>query len=91
MDIQFLFMIAVVAIVLLVIFFIFYFLAKPLRWLFKLLYNSLIGLLLLWILNTAGQIIDFQVPINLLTVVIVGFLGIPGLIVVVLFKLMLGS
>lgn len=91
MDTQVLLMVGGVTALLFVVFFIFYFLAKPLKWLFKIVYNSLFGLLLLWVLNTAGQLVDFHVPINVLTILIVGFLGIPGLIVVILFKLLLGG
>ncbi len=91
MDVQILLMISSVVIILLVFFFIFYILAKPLKWLFRLVYNSLFGLLLLWILNAVGQLVGFHVPINILTVIIVGFLGIPGLVVVILFKLLLGT
>ncbi|MBO8170159.1 MAG: pro-sigmaK processing inhibitor BofA family protein [Thermoanaerobacteraceae bacterium] len=76
---------------LLIIFFIMYLLAKPFRWLFRLVYNSLIGLLLLWVVNLVGQVVGFHVPINLLTVLIVGFLGVPGLLVVIVFNLLLGG
>ena len=59
----------------------------PFKFLFKLIYNALIGAILLLILNFLGSYFDFNIDINPFTALIVGFLGIPGLVLLVLYKL----
>lgn len=61
----------------------------PLRWLAKIAINSLFGLLLLWAFNFAGSYFSFTIPLNWLTVLVAGFLGIPGLILLIFFRLVL--
>jgi len=58
-------------------------LVKPLRLLVKLLFNSLVGLLLLVAFNFVGGMMDFTIPVNIVTVLLAGFLGIPGLILLI--------
>lgn len=41
----------------------------------------IIGALFLFFLNTFGSIFDYHLPINIVTTSISGFLGIPGLLV----------
>lgn len=62
---------------------------KPIKLLWKLLLNSGIGLLLLMLTNYVGNYFDFSVPINLITVLITGFLGVPGILLIICFKLLL--
>ncbi|MGB9660388.1 MAG: pro-sigmaK processing inhibitor BofA family protein [Moorellaceae bacterium] len=64
-------------------------LLTPLRLLGKLALNSLFGLLLLWAFNFAGHYFSFTIPLNWLTVLIAGFLGLPGLLLLVFFRLVL--
>jgi len=45
----------------------------------------------LWVINIIGQGLGFHIPINLLTILIVGLLGIPGLIVLIVFNLLLSG
>jgi len=75
---------------LLFLFFLFYvvfnFMAKPLRFLAKLVINSLLGLLLLCTFNFIGGYFGFTVPLNWLTVLVAGFLGLPGLMLLVFFR-----
>jgi len=52
----------------------------PLRLVFKLLINSAIGLFLLLLINFLGSPFSFSLPINLVTVLVSGFLGLPGVI-----------
>lgn len=68
---------------------------KLLKWPIKLLINGIIGVVLLYVANiitshlsVIGINADFVLPINIITALIAGFLGIPGVIaiaVVVLF------
>lgn len=62
---------------------------KPLKLLWKVLFNSALGLILLLVVNYVGAFFGFKVGINIITVLIAGFLGIPGLILLVCFQLLL--
>lgn len=62
-------------------------LLMPLKLIFRLIYNGAVGGLMLWLLNLAGAYIDFHIAINPATALIAGFLGIPGVILLILLKL----
>lgn len=49
-----------------------------------LIFNAIIGFIILWLINYTGII---NIPINIVTSLIVGAFGIPGVIIVVLLKL----
>lgn len=59
----------------------------PIKFVFKLIYNGLIGGIMLWVLNLLGSYIGFTIGINPLTALIAGFLGLPGLLLLILFKI----
>ena len=62
--------------------------AAPIKKIFKLLLNAVCGLVLLFIANFIGGFFNFAIPVNLLTCIIAGAFGIPGVIflgVIVLF------
>ena len=62
--------------------------ASPIKKIFKLLINAVCGLVLLFIANFVGGFFNFTIPVNILTCIIAGAFGIPGVIflgVVVLF------
>ena len=52
---------------------------------FKILLNTLLGFVVLFIINLIGTIFGFSIPINLISALVVGFLGLPGLILLILF------
>jgi len=58
----------------------------PLRWALTLVVNGLVGGAALWVLNGVGGLVHFALPVNPLTALIVGVLGLPGLILIVLLK-----
>lgn len=61
----------------------------PLKLLLKLVVSSLIGGALLLVLNLIGGAIGFVlIPVNLITALIVGICGFPGLILLLLFFLL---
>ncbi|GFN21690.1 MAG: pro-sigmaK processing inhibitor BofA family protein [Thermoanaerobacteraceae bacterium] len=64
-------------------------LLTPLRLMAKIAINSLFGLLLLWAFNFAGSYFSFTIPLNWVTVLVAGFLGIPGLLMLIFFRLVL--
>lgn len=55
----------------------------PLKFIIRLLFNAAIGGALLWIANLAGRFIGVAVPINPITALLAGFLGVPGVVLVV--------
>lgn len=61
----------------------------PLKMLFKLIANAVLGAILLIVVNFIGQYFNFYIGINIATVLIAGFFGIPGVIFLVIFKLFL--
>jgi len=62
---------------------------KPIKLLWKLLFNSAVGLILLLVVNYIGGYFDFSLPINIITVLIAGFLGLPGILLLVCFQLLM--
>ena len=54
-------------------------LAAPVRLLYKLLANSLCGFACLWLLNSISGFTGIFFPINAVTVLTAGFLGLPGI------------
>lgn len=63
-------------------------LAAPIKKIFKLLLNAVCGFALLFLANFVGGFFDFAIPVNIVTCIIAGAFGIPGVIflgVVVLF------
>ena len=51
----------------------------PMKLGWKLLINSLCGFLCLWILNSLSPFTGFRFPINIVTALTAGFLGLPGI------------
>lgn len=61
----------------------------PIKMVLRLIYNGLIGGVMLWVLNFVGAYFGFHIAINAITALIAGFLGIPGLIILILFKVLI--
>ena len=59
---------------------------KLLKWPLKILINGILGIILLYISNIVGSYIGFVLPINAISALIAGFLGIPGIIFLILFQ-----
>ena len=55
-------------------------LAKPFHFIFKLILNTLFGFALLWIINFFGGEIGLTLSLSLVNALVVGFLGIPGVL-----------
>ena len=56
----------------------------PLKLLFKLALNSLSGFICLWLLNLVSGVTGVVFEINLFTTLIVGILGMPGIILLLI-------
>lgn len=61
----------------------------PVKFIVKLLYNGIIGGLMLWVLNLIGGYFNFGVAINPVTALVAGFLGIPGVLLIIALQYLL--
>lgn len=61
----------------------------PLRYLWKLLLNGVLGGLLLVGINLIGGVFGVSVAVNPVTALIAGFLGIPGVVLLFLLQVIL--
>ena len=61
----------------------------PLKTIFKFILNSILGGIIIFIINIIGGYFGFHIGLNIITSIIVGVLGIPGAILVILIKLLL--
>ncbi len=75
--------VALVAAVAVALYVLFKILAAPIKWVFKLLINAVVGFVLLFLANFVGGFFNFEIPVNLLTCVISGVFGVPGVIFLV--------
>ena len=62
----------------------------PIKTILKLVINSVLGGLLIYIINIVGSIYNFHIGLNFVTAIGIGLLGIPGAILLVVLKLLLG-
>lgn len=58
----------------------------PLKIIFRLILNALIGGVVLLIINFIGSIFDFHIAFNVISALIVGTFGIPGVILLIIMK-----
>ncbi|KXG44813.1 pro-sigmaK processing inhibitor BofA family protein [Tepidibacillus infernus] len=61
-------------------------LLRLLKWGWFALIRVAIGALLIFLFNLIGQLIAFQIPLNPITAVISGVLGIPGVLALAIIK-----
>lgn len=65
-----------------------FFMAVPLKIVFRLIYNGLMGGLALWLINLVGAPFGFILPITVWTALLVGFFGLAGVAVLVAYQLL---
>lgn len=63
-------------------------LLTPLKFILKLIYNSLLGGVLLYLINFPMGFFGIHVGINPLTALIAGFLGVPGVILLIILQIL---
>ena len=61
----------------------------PIKIIIKLIMNSILGAILLYLINLIGVMWGLHIGINLITVIIVGVLGIPGAILLAILSILL--
>lgn len=57
----------------------------PLKIVLKMIVNSILGGILLVVINALGAAVGLMIPLNLVNAVTVGILGVPGVIMLLLF------
>ena len=62
----------------------------PIKTILKLIINSVLGGLTIFIINIIGSLWGFHIGLNLITSIFVGILGVPGAIVIGIIKIILG-
>ena len=62
----------------------------PIKKILKLALNSIIGGLVIFLINIVGSSFWFHIGLNFFTSIIVGFLGLPGAIILIIIKLLVG-
>ena len=62
--------------------------AKMLAWLvkkiIKLAVNVVLGIIMIYLVNTFGMAVGIKIPFNIVTALIAGILGVPGVVVLIL-------
>ena len=61
----------------------------PLRWMIKLIWNGMLGGIMLFVINLIGRIWGMHLAINPFSAVLVGVLGVPGVVLLLLLKYVL--
>jgi inhibitor of the pro-sigma K processing machinery len=59
---------------------------QPLLWIYSLLFKSGLGALLLYIFNAVIAIWQLHIPVNPYNALLAGYLGIPGVLVLLMAK-----
>ena len=62
----------------------------PLKLLLKLVFNTIIGGAIIYIINLIGVNFGFHIGLNLITSLVVGILGIPGAILLIILQFIIG-
>lgn len=57
----------------------------PIKIIWRLIYNGIIGGVTLFLINLIGGFFGLTLPITPLTALLVGFLGVPGVIILLIF------
>ena len=66
-----------------------YLLLVPMRFLWRLLAGGVLGALALGVVNLLGALLGFQVSVNPFTAMAVGFMGLPGAVLVIVLQLLI--
>lgn len=61
----------------------------PIKKILKLIFNTIIGGTLIYIINVIGASFGFHIGLNIVTSLIVGILGIPGAILLIVLEIIM--
>lgn len=63
----------------------------PLKSVLKLVLNSILGAIIIYIINLIGGLFAFHIGLNYVTAIFIGILGIPGAMLLIILKIFLGG
>lgn len=61
----------------------------PIKKILKIVFNSILGGLIIYVINIVGTNFDFHIGLNIFTSIIIGILGLPGAICLIIIKLLI--
>lgn len=61
----------------------------PIKKILKLIFNSILGGIIIYLINIVGSTFNFHIGLNIYTALVTGFLGIPGVVLLVFLKLLI--
>ena len=61
----------------------------PIKKVMKLVINSILGGCTIWLINLVGAGINFHIGLNFFTSILIGLLGLPGAICMIIVKLLI--
>ncbi len=61
----------------------------PIRKILKLVLNSILGGITIFLINLIGGVWGFHIGLNFFTSILIGFLGLPGAVCLVIIKLLI--
>ncbi len=61
----------------------------PIKSILKLVLNSILGGLIIYLINIIGGLFAFHIGLNYITAILVGILGVPGAILLIVLKMFL--
>lgn len=64
-------------------------LAWPLKMMWKLLVNAIVGAVILLLFNMVGGLFGFTITITALRALLVGILGVPGVVILIILEFLL--
>lgn len=59
----------------------------PIKKILKLIINSILGGVIIYVINMVGASFNFHVGLNIWTALLTGFLGVPGVALLILLKI----
>ncbi len=62
----------------------------PIKKIVKLMINSIIGGIIIYLINVIGANFGFHIGLNIVNSVIIGLLGLPGAVCLIIVKLLVG-
>lgn len=62
----------------------------PIKRIVKLVVNSVLGALIIFIINVVGTSFEFHIGFNIFNAIVVGILGIPGAVLLIILKIFCG-
>lgn len=76
----------VIVVGILLLFLFFKLFAKPIKWILKLLLNTLLGLVILVVVNYLGAFIGLKITVGWFSALVAGILGLPGVVLLLLIE-----